>query len=185
MILTGLARALRLGLGDSKVEVPITPMLDMTFQLLFFFIITYDPRSVFEGQLDLSLPAHQDTLTDPNLPQKPPDEIGDEPPPEEPPEVTVVIKTQHDGIHDGVISHITVRDNAGETAIPLTADPSLPGLVEHLKQVRGTLANQTDVKVQGDSRLKWEAIVRVRDACQKAGFVNASFAPPPDLGLGQ
>ena len=38
--------------GD--VEIQITPMLDMAFQLLTFFIMTYNPTPV-EGQLSLDL----------------------------------------------------------------------------------------------------------------------------------
>ena len=40
------------------------------------------------------------------------------------------------------------------------------------------------VRLQADSRLKWENVVAVMDACRKAGFDNVSFAPPPDLMLG-
>lgn len=38
----------------TEVEVQITPMLDMAFQLLTFFILTYRPAPV-EGQFSLSL----------------------------------------------------------------------------------------------------------------------------------
>src|SRR5262249_61580962 len=38
-----------------EVELPITPMLDLAFQVLLFFILTYHP-SQLEGQMDLSLP---------------------------------------------------------------------------------------------------------------------------------
>ena len=37
------------------IMVPITPMLDMSFQLLSFFILTFHPMPV-EGQLSVSLP---------------------------------------------------------------------------------------------------------------------------------
>lgn len=39
-----------------EVILPITPMLDMAFQLLTFFIFTYNPSGL-EGQFDLSLPS--------------------------------------------------------------------------------------------------------------------------------
>src|SRR4051812_14519797 len=39
-----------------EIELPVTPMLDMTFQLLFFFIVTFNPQSL-EGQLDFTLPG--------------------------------------------------------------------------------------------------------------------------------
>jgi biopolymer transport protein ExbD len=39
----------------TKPELPITPMLDMSFQLLAFFLIIYKPATL-EGQLSLMLP---------------------------------------------------------------------------------------------------------------------------------
>jgi biopolymer transport protein ExbD len=42
--------------GDhTKPDLPITPMLDMSFQLLAFFIVTFKPATA-EGQLALMLP---------------------------------------------------------------------------------------------------------------------------------
>ena len=50
----------RRGLPTSNVEpdLPITPMLDMSFQLLAFFITTYNPTPT-EGHLDVGLPAEK------------------------------------------------------------------------------------------------------------------------------
>jgi biopolymer transport protein ExbD len=39
----------------SKVQLPITPMLDVALQLLFFFIINFNPADR-EGQVELALP---------------------------------------------------------------------------------------------------------------------------------
>ena len=39
-----------------EVDLPIVPFLDMSFQILFFFIMNYHP-SALEGQMDLNLPA--------------------------------------------------------------------------------------------------------------------------------
>jgi biopolymer transport protein ExbD len=38
-----------------EVALPVTPMLDVAFQLLFFFIMTFHPADL-EGQIELSLP---------------------------------------------------------------------------------------------------------------------------------
>ena len=46
----------RRGDGHGGVEVMITPMLDMTFQLLFFFIINFNPADQ-EGLMDMALPS--------------------------------------------------------------------------------------------------------------------------------
>jgi biopolymer transport protein ExbD len=44
-----------------EIEVPVTPMLDMAFQLLTFFILTYKPAPT-EGQFSMNLlPAQKAT----------------------------------------------------------------------------------------------------------------------------
>jgi biopolymer transport protein ExbD len=56
-------------------DLPITPMLDMSFQLLAFFIMTFKPAPT-EGQLMLALPKEEGgdsstsapSLPDPNKP---------------------------------------------------------------------------------------------------------------------
>ncbi len=40
----------------SKGILPITPMLDMSFQLLFFFIFNFNPADM-EGAVEMALPA--------------------------------------------------------------------------------------------------------------------------------
>ena len=39
-------------------DLPITPMLDMSFQLLAFFIMTFKPADT-EGQIALTLPKDE------------------------------------------------------------------------------------------------------------------------------
>src|SRR2546422_8483212 len=40
--------------GESKVEIQMTPMLDMIFQLLIFFILTFKPV-IDEGQFGVNM----------------------------------------------------------------------------------------------------------------------------------
>ncbi len=70
----------------SEVEVPLTPMLDVAFQLLTFFILTFKPAPL-ELQFDLDLlPASPQTEPE----QQPPEpELSDEPPPLQSFEVTL------------------------------------------------------------------------------------------------
>jgi len=49
------------------VELPITPMLDMTFQLLVFFLFTFRPPAL-EGQLDFALPGTGSAIAAPAVP---------------------------------------------------------------------------------------------------------------------
>src|SRR5262249_67205 len=41
---------------DIAVAMPIVPMLDLAFQILFFFMITFNPSKA-EGKMSLNLPA--------------------------------------------------------------------------------------------------------------------------------
>ena len=54
-------------------------------------------------------------------------------------------------------------------------------LKNHL--MRALKDRQPTLTVQGDSRIKWNMVVDVMDACRQAGFVRIGFAAPPDLGL--
>src|SRR5215510_11013444 len=47
----------RQGTDFVEPDLPITPMLDMSFQLLAFFIMTFKPTPT-EGQIPLALPAN-------------------------------------------------------------------------------------------------------------------------------
>jgi biopolymer transport protein ExbD len=170
----------------SKVQIPIPPMLDMTFQLLIFFMLWFKPSSL-EGQMDLSLPTDKPTIADKNEAKAPDAAIDDDPDVEKPPEVTVIIKAilGDDPRTLGQISAISIqlKEDPTPTAISeegADTDRLLFLLQEKLKKVRETLENQKDVMMRGERRLRWQYVVRVRDACQKAGFTNAHFSPPPD-----
>ena len=157
-------------------NLPITPMLDMAFQLLAFFVMTYHPSDL-EGQMDLSLPSEAITRAekkediDPNA--KP-----DPKPLELPANLTVLVRTQQDGSNNGQISALTLQDEAG----PQPVD-NLAKLKDELKKRQETVENKENIKIQADGKLKWESVIQVMDVCQQAGFKNISFVPPPDFGV--
>jgi biopolymer transport protein ExbD len=160
--------------------LPVTPMLDMAFQLLAFFIIIYRPSDL-EGQMQLALPskatpaAHKPQDVDPNA-------AHDNDPLEIPADLTVVVKTQNDGVNNGTISTLTVEARSGPATIrPAGPEQTLTeALTRYLHKIKETLEHQTSIKLQADSRLKWDSVVQVMDACRKAGFEDISFVPPPD-----
>lgn len=159
-----------------EVELPITPMLDMTFQLLVFFILTFRPQAM-EGQMDFNLPASGDYKAK-DASQVDPTKQSDVDV-ELPSELTVVVKTVRDGVNDGSISSLVVRSREGEAAVA-----NLDSLVKHLEKVRKDLTNQADIKVEAESKLKYACLIEVMDACMKAGFQKVGFSPPPDLQPG-
>jgi biopolymer transport protein ExbD len=161
----------------SKVSLPITPMLDMTFQLLFFFIMSFNPADL-EGQMDMSLPVDADKQAHDQKDVKQESKSDKNPEPEFPSDLTVRVRTQLDGVNDGEISAIFVRNLEGKEE-PVDG---LPGLKRFLNNKRETLTNKEAIKLQGDGKLKVRSIMKVMDACRAAGFKNVSFVPPDDLG---
>src|SRR4051812_33229913 len=98
--------------NESKVTLPITPMLDMTFQLLFFFITSFNPADQ-EGQLDMALPS-EDIKQAHKAEDVKKDAAPDKNPLEFPSDFTVRVRTQMDGQNDGEISALFVRNIEGK-----------------------------------------------------------------------
>src|SRR6516164_148323 len=108
-----------------EVELPITPMLDMAFQLLAFFILTYHP-SALEGQVALAQPAAGQARAK-DAKDVSPENISDvdiEPPGE----LTVVIKGRQRG--EGPPDHYLVESLQGTSRSLETSS----ALSEYLKR---------------------------------------------------
>jgi biopolymer transport protein ExbD len=163
---------------DVDMNRVITPMLDLAFQVLLFFIFTYHPSQVEEGQMDLTLPdaAKEQALNpkDANPKDSMPGDL------ELPAEITVLVQTQHDEKALGKISRISVQDKVGKTDVENPA-----ALRKYLAKARSGLSNQNDIKIQADSNLKYSYVMEVMDMCTRAGFKNVSFGPPPDSSAGR
>ena len=152
----------------SKVEMPITPMLDMTFQLLAFFILTFQPQSALEGAMGFTLP----TTGQPAGPEAAPPLT--EPPLDETANVTVVVKAIRDGVSDGNISALILQVPEGET---LVRDlDALRALLRQMKPATGP----GQVRIAAESKLKYACVMEVMDACLQSGFANVGFSLPPD-----
>ncbi len=163
--------------NESKVQLPITPMLDMTFQLLFFFIINFNPADQ-EGLMDMALPS-EDIKQAKNQKDVKQEAAADKDPLEFPSDLTVKVRTQLDGVNDGEISALSVRNLEGKED---PVEGGLAGLKTMLEGKRQEMTNKDNIKVQGDSKLKVRSLMKVMDACRKAGFKNVSMVPPEDFG---
>jgi len=153
-----------------EFDLPITPMLDMTFQLLFFFVVNFNPGAA-EGQIDLLLPPAGDykakdmATVDPKKPSDTEIEL--------PSDIVVIVKTFDTGSSVGAINQIAIQDTLGETPID-----SKDQLLRHLKTARERVGNKDDIKIIADARLKLAAVVEIMDVCLKAGFQRVGFGPP-------
>lgn len=205
---------IRRGLGGeaaADVPLPITPMLDMAFQLLFFFIANFNPADL-EGRLDLSLPSEADKAAHKKEEVRKESKPESEQPLEFPSDLTVTIRAvQAEGAREGAISSIFIRNTEGkETPIQpialseaelgnlakfkgsgrMTAQefevyseelPLLKGLRTHLEGAAKVVVNKDAIKIQGVNRLRVRSIMRVMDSCRRAGFTNVSFVTPEDF----
>lgn len=165
----------RQGSPELEVTLPITPMLDMTFQLLTFFIFTYHPSAI-EGQMEFSLPASGEARArteadvDPNKPSETELALKSQ--------ITVVIKAVRDGINDGTVSAVVVQTPSGESDVR-----TLAGLTEFLQRQRSSqdITNKDDIQIQAESKVRYAYVIDAMDRCVKAGFKHVGFSPPPDL----
>jgi biopolymer transport protein ExbD len=157
----------------AKVEIPITAMLDMSFQMLIFFIMNFNPSDL-EGQMDMALPAKTEAVSKEKENPDPKSSDSEEDT-KLPADLTVLVRTDRDGPNKGQINQLVVRDKSGDTTIP-----TLEKLTAHLNNAKDQLSNKDEIKIEADSQLQWARVVEVMDAARKAGFTTG-FGPPPDL----
>ncbi len=178
--------------GGVQLGLIITPMLDMSFQLMAFFIMTYHP-SALEGHIDgnllpPTLTANKAKNADP-MPSDLP-AVDDEPTLQD--VILVVVKSvprnKDEGqLKDGEPNLIQLKRpedpapvNLAEmdNAVPVekTLGDGLKKLTAELKTDAGSKAN---IKIEADGDLKHRYLMEVYDACKQAGFQNISFVAPP------
>ena len=178
-----------------KIALPIVPMLDMSFQLLFFFIITYNPGRV-EGQMAMNLPATGDPKAlkqqDVDI-NKPSDTELDVPS-----DFVVAVKYYEQTVTLAIrdsekvydIGKIIDMDKMTRDEQRKELDKLLVKLTEKLKEKLAEKIKdkkegeklQDNVKIEANSKLKYSMLVGVMDACLSAGYKQVGFAPPPDIG---
>jgi biopolymer transport protein ExbD len=156
-----------------EVRLPITPMLDMTFQLLFYFVIMFRPTPV-EGQIALYLPKEKGADRSSVAPLDPSDL-------EKPEEYALEVRSAR-----GETESVNVRPPSGTPyAIDVVADKDrlVRTLYEELEKVVATRykgRKPPNMKIEFDDDLKYSELIRIMDVCLKAGF--ASVGPTPLQG---
>lgn len=163
------------GPGGVNLNMVIVPMLDMTFQILFFLILSFRPSDLEEGKVDFSLPASGEAKA--RMPENVDPTIPSDKELALPANLTVILKTVRDGVNDGNLSAIVVKSlEGGEVALP-----DIPTLERYLKVQLAEVSNKEDIKIEAESKLKYSLVIDVMDSCLKAGFTRVGFSPPPDL----
>jgi biopolymer transport protein ExbD len=172
--------------GGVALGLIITPMLDMSFQFMAFFIMNYHP-SALEGHIDGNLlPPTLIAQTGPKTADPVPMDLpasDDEPQLQDVLLVVVksVAKGQTEGQRfDGEPSRIMLKRPENPEAMTVSdTDSTLPEgltkLTTELKKETGTKAN---IKIEADGDLKHRYLMEVYDACKRAGYQNISFVAP-------
>ncbi|MEW4570844.1 biopolymer transporter ExbD [Tautonia sp. JC769] len=144
---------------STEIEVPLTPMLDVAFQLLTFFILTFKPAPM-ELQFDLNL-----------LPTTPQTQPEPEPPPEDSP------SDEPPAIRSFQVSLLS-DSTGGLTGIELEElrFDDIAGLRE---QVKGLLEDPDyafdQALIRADPDLHWEHLVAVLNMFSDLGMSKVNF----------
>lgn len=142
-----------------NIAVPIVPMLDMSFQLLSFFIITFKPMPT-EGQLSINLPKQEAAETTPQIDPITPEDKKDE-------------------------YFLTVDSAAGsEFGLkgPTANLENIKGLSELLGELRKIpkpegKADKVSITIEAANDLNYAKLIEVMDLCKRAGFDSVNLMP--------
>jgi biopolymer transport protein ExbD len=144
-------------------DLPITPMLDMSFQLMAFFVFTFRPMPS-EGQITLALPKQEGTSAATEIP-----DFTDE----KPDLMTVTVSAAE----NGAIQSIVLRGEDGVGGEDLGASSEV-----YFKKMKERIAANKSGKpgklaIEIDPRLIHQYVVKLIDEAVRAGYTD--IAPTP------
>jgi biopolymer transport protein ExbD len=148
----------------TEVEVQVTPMLDMAFQLLTFFILTYSPAPV-EGQFAMNLLPAQPALDAAATPET-------EVPPSGPVELPAALRTLTTSLRatpGGGLESIRIGENE-----PMNSPEALRAQAKAIFGAQDQPFEQVLIEV--DPRLRYNELMRVIDIFASLDITKISFA---------
>jgi biopolymer transport protein ExbD len=151
----------------SSTSIFVTPMLDMAFQLLAFFIFTFHPTQL-EGQFPVNLAISEGGAQD--QVKRPDMSTTTDRRTETKPEVTVNAIANQDGqlIMLQVVAVPKPPPIAGAAGgKPLELEELLRRLSTQLRELKAAKPKEDRLTLRGDMRLRWSDTMRVLDTCRK------------------
>lgn len=153
------SRKKKAGAQPTEPDLPITPMLDMSFQLMAFFILTFRPTPT-EAMLPLVLPE-----VTPNEQMSTPPSF--DPLKEEDQEMTVQVYAADTGAPNRIIAKLD------------TGDIEIPGDTSELnKFLRDQIATRggkaPKLKIQMVENLNYQYVIKILDESRRAGYEQIS-----------
>ena len=141
---------------DVRVQAPMTPMIDIIFQLLIYFLLTMNMKEV-EGKLLSRLPKDEGTEPWPALLSK---------------EVRIRIRAENRGFHVSVDAH-----EIGRLERTPGHDVYRRAALRAAKVFTQTPAET--VVLDADGTTPYEHIIGIFDACLGQNLRRLRFAAPP------
>jgi len=167
----------------------ITPMLDMSFQILSFFIMVYHP-SALEGHISGSLAPPEITAVKAKennpmdiIPPSVPEELL-LPEIQEAPTVLVTADRENQGQPAKIyLKRDKTQTEPAEVADAVTTNwkQAQADLARELRRVKNDAGDQSNIKIEADGELRQEFVMAVYDICKHSGFPKVHFVPPPQL----
>jgi biopolymer transport protein ExbD len=140
-----------------EINLPITPMLDMSFQLLSFFILTFKPMAQ-EGQLSMMLPK-------PDNADKPSESI-ETLPDEKKAEYKIITYSAN-----GKLAYMSISSESRTAEGQL----SLESLNEELKVIPNP--SKVNITIECDQDLLYSNLISIMNVCKLRGFESVGIAP--------
>ena len=144
------------------VTLPITPMLDMSFQLLSFFILTFRPMPT-EGQLAINLPkvdASEKPLVDPVTPEEMPKD-----------EYTITVLSNS----SGEVAVLSLKGPTGD----MGNIKNMAELYDRLTKIPKPegKAERVAITIEAHNDLTYARLIEVMDLSKKAGYESVNLMP--------
>jgi biopolymer transport protein ExbD len=143
---------------DEELKLNVTAMLDMAFQLLAFFVLTFKPSPV-EGQIDLRLPPATPTTIVKDV-----QAAGNDAKNTNPLQGLNTLNLAVFAREDGGIKHVEVFETKA------TDLRTVEAIVHAKLGEKGSAIDQVIISV--DSRLLYENLMKVVDICTRAKMAN-------------
>ncbi len=168
---------------SGEVIINVVPMLDMTFQLLFFFIITFQAPTGLEAQIPLVLPppeGQQEAAKDKK------DNTDKDIVPTIDSDVIVEVKSLNNPQYPGEMGEVEVSGLAKEIIRPTPGKSLDEGRTEVLARLGETMKqmaqdlkkDKLSLRLKADPGVKWERVIQVADTCRQAKFLGIRFEKP-------
>ena len=139
--------------GSTSIQPPLTPMIDIVFQLLLFFLLACQFRAN-EGQIAANLP---------DISGKPPSIVSVDP-------IDITLRASG---QDNLGVLITVQ----HTDVPLTTAEELHSYLMQMKQRHGDQASEVPVTIKPLGNVRWNHVVNAFNQAIRADYKKVGFKP--------